>query len=55
MSKRSPTSFKITVGGEKDKRYDFDAENAKVAQEIVGNLTRLKGRWREAEEAKKGR
>ncbi|GAA6061460.1 hypothetical protein JCM10212_005663 [Sporobolomyces blumeae] len=48
VSRRSRTSFKIVVHTKNrvDKRYDFEAENAKVAAEVVAAVRAVMEGWR---------
>lgn len=56
VSKRSPASFKLLVQKDRvDKRYDFEAESAKVALEIVTSVKALMANFKREEELRSGR
>jgi hypothetical protein len=51
ISKRAPASFKIIVQKDRmDKRYDFEAEDSKVAAVIVAHIQGLRAGWKAEQE-----
>lgn len=55
VSKRAPATFKLLVQKDRvEKRYDFEADNAKAANEIVAHIQTLRATYAE-EEKRAGR
>lgn len=55
LSRRAPTSFKILVQKHRtEKRYDFEAETPKQAQEIVAHVKALMATFAREDAARQG-